>query len=134
MISLIEQEDKENKLCNKNKNRVLDGFLCFDLNKDIEILDKLIIRKSSRKNSFYDDLNRWPRNPNFKIFEVVAYFAARLIYSLNNYAIQHKMYYNLDNLDKTEVYGGMRIPYSDILAYERAKGKLIVLSSFISAS
>ena len=134
MISLIEQEDKENKLCNKNKNRVLDGFLCFDLNKDIEILDKLIIRKSSRKNSFYDDLNRWLRNPNFKSFEVVAYFAARLMYSLNNYAIQHKMYYNLDNLDKTEVYGGMRIPYSDILAYVRAIGKIIVLSSFISAS
>ena len=56
------------------------------------------------------------------------------MYSLNNYAIQNKMYYNLDNLDKTEVYGGMRIPYSDILAYVRAKGKIIVLSSFISAS
>ena len=28
----------------------------------------------------------------------------------------------------------MRIPYSDILAYVRAKGKIIVLSSFISAS
>ena len=53
------------------------------------------------------------------------------MYSLNNYAIQHKMYYNLD---KTEVYGGMRIPYSDILAYVRAIGKIIVLSSFISAS
>ena len=73
MSLLINQEDKENKLCNKNKNCLIDGFLCFDLNKDIEILDKLIIRESSKNNSFYDDLNWWPRNPNFKSFEVVAY-------------------------------------------------------------
>ena len=130
MILLINQEGKENKIC-KNRYCVVGGFLCFDLNKDIEILDKLIIRESSKKNSFYDDLNRWLRNPNFKSFEVVAYFAARLMYSLNNYAIQHKMYYNLD---KIEVYRGMRIPYSDILAYVRAEGKIIVLSSFFAAS
>ena len=95
MTFLIDQENKENKLCNKNKHCLISGFLCFDLNKDIEILDKLIIGESSKKNSFYDDLNRWLRNPNFKAFEVVACFAARLMYSLNNYAIRHKMYYNV---------------------------------------
>lgn len=123
MKSLIEQENKANKLI-KNQNILLDGFLTFNLEKDLN----LIIREYT-KNSIYADLNRWLRNPNFNSFEVVAYFAARLMYSLNNYANQEGKYYDLD---KTVLFGGMILPYSDILPYERAKGKIIVLSSFTS--
>ena len=123
MKSLIEEENKANKLI-KNQNILLYGFLTFNLEKDLN----LIIREYT-KNSIYADLNRWLRNPNFNSFEVVAYFAARLMYSLNNYANQEGKYYDLD---KTVLFGGMILPYSDILPYERDKGKIIVLSSFTS--
>jgi len=123
MKSLIEEENKANKLI-KNQNILLDGFLTFNLEKDLN----LIIREYT-KNSIYADLNRWLRNPNFNSFEVVAYFTARLMYSLNNYANQEGKYYDLD---KTVLFGGKILPYSDILSYERAKGKIIVLSSFTS--
>ena len=86
MKSLIEQEDKENKLI-RNKNGLLEGFLTFNLDKN------LIIREYT-KNTIYADLNKWLRNPNFNSFEVVAYFAARLMYSLNNYANQEGKYYD----------------------------------------
>ena len=43
MISLIDDEDKKKQLI-KDKNKVVSGFLTFDLNKDAEVLNKLIIR------------------------------------------------------------------------------------------
>ena len=126
MRLLIDQEDKDYKLICHDKNKILYGFLTFDISKDIEALDKLIIREYT-KNSIYADLNKWLRNPNFNSFEVVAYFAVRLMYSLNNYAKQKGKYYDLD---KTEVFRGMKLPYSEILVYERAKGKIIILPAF----
>ena len=122
MKSLIEEENKANKLIARSQNIIFEGFLTFNLDQN------LIIREYTN-NSIYADLNRWLRNPNFKSFDVVAYFAARLMYSLNNYANQEGKYYNLD---KTVLFGGMKLPYSDILPYERAKGKIIVSSTFTS--
>ena len=130
MRLLIEQEDKESKLICNSKNKILDGFLTFDINKDLEVLDILIINEYA-KNSIYADLNKWLSNPNFNSFEVVAYFAARLMYSLNNYAKQKGKYYDLD---KTEVFRGIKLPYSAILAYERAKGKILTLPFFTTTS
>ena len=130
MKSLIEKENEEGKLYNKNKNKLLEGFLTFDLKEDLKSLDKLII-KEYEKNTFYGDLNKWLMNANFNSFDVVAYFTARLMYSLNNYAKQEGKYCDLDGKD---VYRGIKLSYSSILPYERAKGQIITLSSFISTS
>ena len=48
------------------------------------------------------------------------------MYSLNTYGKQNKMYFNKD---KTQLRRGIKIPYSCLLPYERAIGKVILLSS-----
>ena len=57
MKLLIEKESKTNELKQKNQKILFDVFLSFDLNKDLQNLDKLIIREYS-KNTFYGDLNK----------------------------------------------------------------------------
>ena len=66
-------------------------------------------------------------NTNFNSFEVIAYFTERLMYSLNRYASQEKQY---NDENGAPIFGGISLPYSDILPYERAKGKIILLSEF----
>ena len=128
MISLIDDEDKKNQLI-KGKNKVVSGFLTFDLNKDAEVLNKLIIREYTN-NSFYGDLNKWLMNSKFNSYDTIAYFTARLMYSLNTYGETNQMYYN----EPKEVLRGIKIPYSSLLPYKRAEGKIILLSSFTSTS
>ena len=128
MKLLIDKENNEKKLYNKDENKILQGFLTFDVNKDLELLDKLIIKEYT-KNTFYCDLNKWLTNLHFNSYEIVAYFAARFMYSLNKYAKKEGKYYNLD---KNELFRGMKLPYSSILPYERAKGKIIALPYFTS--
>ena len=130
MKSLIEKEKKEDKLVNKKQNELLESFLTFDLTKDLKVLDKLIIKEYT-KNTFYGDLNKWLMNTNFNSYEVVAYFTARLMYSLNKFANKEGNYYSID---KKDLHRGMKIPYSSVLPYERVKGKIILLSAFTSTS
>jgi hypothetical protein len=132
MKSLIDQEVNEQKLNDKDKNKLFQSFSVFDLEKNLELSDKLIIREYD-KNTFYSDLNKWLTNinSNSNSFEVAAYFAARLMYSLNNYAKQEGKYYESD---QTNLYRGIKLPYSKVLLYERAKGKKIVYSTFTSVS
>ena len=68
---------------------------------------------------------------NFSLnsFQEVAYFTARLMFSLNNYGKKNKYF-----CQNTELYRGVRIPFSSLLAYKRAKGKIIILSAFTSSS
>ena len=126
---LIDEEDKNHLLKNNNKNKVMSGFLTFDINKDAEALNKLIIREYT-KNSFYGDLNKWLMNSKFNSYDTIAYFTARLMYSLNNYGETNKMYFK----ETKNVLRGIKIPYSSLLPYERAIGKVILLSSFTSTS
>ena len=129
MESLIHTEAKSKELKNKNENDLLSGFLTFDIKKDLEILDKLIIKEYT-KNTFYGDLNKWLMN-KMNDYEPIAYFTSRLMYSLNKYAKKnHK--YCVEN--KKELHRGVKMPYSDLLPYVRAKGKIILLSGFTSTS
>ena len=130
MKLLIEHENKEGKLIQKDCSKVLEGFLTFDLKNDLELLDKLIIKEYTKINSFSDDLNKWLTDENFNSFEVVAYFTARLMYSLNSYAKRESKYIIEDKL---VIFHVMSLPYSDILPYERVKGKIIVLPYFIDS-
>ena len=127
-----EGDNKELKIKNNDKNKLIESFFTFDIKTDIEALDKLIIKEYS-KNTFYGDLNKWLMNTNstMNTYETIAYFTSRLMYSLNNYGSSNKMYYDTN---KGEVTRGIKIPYSCLLPYERAKGKIILLSGFTSTS
>ena len=67
---------------------------------------------------------------NMEFYEPVAYFTARLIYGLNKYAKENNKY----SEENKEFYRGMKISYSSILSYIRAKGKIIILSTFAFTS
>ena len=108
----------------------MSGFLTFDLKKDLDTLDKLIIKEYT-KNTFYGDLNKWLMNSKMNYYEPIAYFTARLMYSLNKYANKNDKYL-VEN--KKELHRGVKLSYSDLLPYERAKGKIILLSAFTSTS
>jgi serine/threonine protein kinase len=128
--NIIQTESKSNELRNKNTNSLLTGFLTFDLTKDLELLDKLIIREYT-KNTFYGDLNKWLMNNKMNDYEPIAYFTARLMYSLNKYAQKNKKFC-IEN--QKELHRGVKMTYSNLLPYERAKGKIILLSAFTSTS
>ena len=128
--NLINEESANKELKKKNQNELLNSFLTFDINKDLETLDKLIIKEYT-KNTFYGDLNKWLMKSKMNFYEPIAYFTARLMYSLNSYASENNMFYNQN---KKTLYRGIKIPYSCLLPYERAKGKIILLTSFTSTS
>ena len=60
-------------------------------------------------------------NHKMNDYEPIAYFTARLMYSLNRYAKKYKKFY-CEN--RKELHRGVTMKYSDLLPYERAKGKL----------
>ena len=126
---LIKKEGEAKELKNKNQNDLLSGFLTFDLSKDLETLDKLIIKEYT-KNTFYGDLNKWLMNSKMNFYEPIAYFTSRLMYSLNKYATTNGKYL----IEKKELHRGVKLAYSNLLPYERAKGKIILLSAFTSTS
>ena len=72
MALLINFEGKQNLLKNSDKNDLISGFLTFDLSKDLEHLDNLIVNEYT-KNTFYGDLNRWLMNSKMNFYEPVAY-------------------------------------------------------------
>ena len=121
--------NKELKL--KDKDKLADSLASFDINNNIDLLelDKLIIKEYS-KNTFYKDLNNWLLNSQKEFYEPVAYFTARLMYSLNSFAKNEKEFFK----DNKILYRGVKMPYSSLLPYEKAKGGIIVLSSFTSTS
>ena len=126
MKSLIETD----KNLYKPKNTLNEGFMTFEIKKDLKLLDKLIIKEYT-KETFYGDLNKWLMNSKLNSYDVIAYFTARLMYSLNSFGKTGQSYYNND---KTELRRGIKLSYSSLLPYERAKGKVILLSAFTSTT
>ena len=129
MKHLIVQKDKEKDL-KMNPNVVLQGFMTFEIKKDLDLLNKLIIKEYT-KETFYGDLNRWLMNSKMNSYDTIAYFTSRLMFSLNTYGKDNGMYYDKD---KTIVRRGIKIPYSCLLPYVRAVNKVILLSAFTSTS
>ena len=126
---VIEKDEKEN-LLKKTKNKIMEGLLTFNIEKDLEALDELIIKEYTG-NTYYGDLNRWLMKSKMKYYEPVAYFTSRLMFSLNKYAIRKGKYFNKD---QKVLHRGAKLYYSCLLPYERAKGKIILLSAFTSTS
>ena len=129
MKNLIDEEEKTHTLKNMDKEDLLQGFKEFDLDKDLKELDKRIIQGYTG-NSYYGDINKWLMNFSISSFQEVAYFTARLMLSLNNYASKQNKYF----CENRELYRGASIPFTSLLAYQRAKGKIIILSAFTSSS
>jgi hypothetical protein len=76
----------------KDKKVILDGLKTFDISKDLETLDKLVIKEYT-KNTFHGDLNNWLRILDYNAYEAILYFTSRLIYSLNNYAQKSNLFF-----------------------------------------
>ena len=142
LMKLIDKEFEDDKL-SMRKDKLIHGFTYFNLNKiinnenneldntyDLELLDRLLISQYT-KNTFFKDLNKWLMNSNINYYETIAYFTSRLIYSLNSYAIKNDKFFINDGVT---LYRGIQIPYSSLLPYERAKGKIIILTAFTSSS
>jgi hypothetical protein len=127
---LIKKEGKDQELFVESEEKVYEGFLKFDIKQDLDNLDKLIIKEYT-KNTFYGDLNKWLMNSKMNHYTPVAYFTARLMFSLNTYAKNNHLYC-IEN--KKELHRGVKMSYSSLLPYERAKGKIILLSAFTSTS
>lgn len=126
-IKYLIKEDKSHLI--KNEEKLLNSFEAFTLNDDLYYINKKII-KDSTSNSFFEDLNRWLRNIKKYSKEEIAYFTSRFMYSLNMYGIENNKYYT----ENSTVYRGIRMNLSSLLLYERAKGKIITFSSFISTT
>ena len=141
-IKEIIEDDAKNKLLRAKKEEVYKGLLLFNLEDDLKALDELIIKEYT-KNTFYGDLNRWLMKGKMKYYEPVAYFTSRLMYSLNQYANEQNDPKDEENSikcckyckeNKKELYRGAKLYYSCLLPYERAVGKIILLSAFTSTS
>ena len=128
MKQFIEEKSKSKEL-KKNENILSEAFYSFDLEKDLQELDKLIIKEYT-KNTFHGDLNKWLMNTKMNFYEPIAYFTARLMFSLNNYASNYSMYC----CEKRSFHRGVQLTYCNLLPYERAKGKIILLSAFTSTT
>ena len=128
MEIIINEKEKKNEL-SFQKEKVLEGFFTVNIDKDLELLDKKIIKEYT-KNTFYGDLNKMLMNYQIK-YESIAYFTSRLMYSLNKYAAK---YYNYCCQNEKVIYRGVQLQFSNILPYIRAKGKIILFSAFTSTS
>ena len=126
---IIIKEALNHELKQKDEKKLLEGFKTFDINEDLEKLNEITIKAYSGKY-IHKDLNKWLLELKNN-YESIAYFTARLMYHLNSYALKNDMfYYN----DKKILYRGIQISYSNLLKYERARGKIIVLTSFTSTT
>jgi len=120
-------EKSENFKNNSNTNKICGGILSFDFLKDFENLNSLI------KNIYEKDTNFWNRSIYCMDipYESFAYFTARFMNYINNMAGKEEIEYIKEN---RKFYRGVKMPYVSILPYIGAKGKVIILSSFITAS
>jgi len=127
------QEEKDLIIGKKNLKK---SFKTFDIKKDLknlgEILNlhKTIIREYTNINSYYYSLNKWQKNFNIEAYEAIAYYTARLIYHLNCYALEYKLFYNKNKI----LFRGTKLTYIALLPYERLKGKIILFTAFTSTS
>ena len=121
--------NKEENDLKIKKDVLIESFKTFDLSKDLETLDKLIINEYT-KNTFYGDMNQWLRSLNTNVYEKIAYYTARLMYSLNNYGLKSNNFFKEQKI----LYRGAKTSYINILSFERLKGKIIILSAFTSSS
>ena len=120
----------ENGEINLNDNKIINGFLKFEIRNDLQDSDELIIKEYT-KGTFSNYLNECLTDIDQNLDDSVAYFASRLIFSLNSYAKKNNMYCTED---KKKLYIGIKMPYSRVLSYEKAKDQIITFPQFLSTT
>ena len=131
-------ENKKKNLEDKNKNKKevrpklkekyeFKDFLKFNLEKDLENLENLLLNLYENK-TFIGDLNIWLLKEKMKFYELFLYFISRIMYGLNSYANEYNQYYKEN---KKILFMGDKLYYSSLLPFERAVGKIILLTRFI---
>ena len=117
---------KEAELKLKEKHE-FKNFLKFNLEKDLENLENLLLNLYENK-TFIGDLNIWLLKEKMKFYELFLYFISRIMYCLNSYANEYNQYYKEN---KKILFMGDKLYYSSLLPFERAVGKIILLTRFI---
>ena len=125
-INSKEEKDLKIKI---TKSELIDSFKTFDIKADLKQLNELIIHEY-KKETFYAPLNNLLRHFDKDIYEVIAYYTARLMYALNCQAIESNSFFT-KNLT---VFRGESVKYINILPFERLKGKIVLFSAFTSTS
>ena len=129
---IIEYVSKDKNIILNNVNDLILSFMEFGKNNDfgdIQAFNKLLIKEYT-KDTFYTDLNKWLLSLNKNSYEYTSYFTGRFMFCLNSFAKSQKKYNNENN----KIYRGLKMPYSSLQLYERAKNQIIILSSFTSTS
>ena len=105
------------------------GILNFDL-EYLKNLIKTLIINNYKNNILYEDLNKCPLDLNKNLYLEFTYLTSRLMYYLNCYAIEKKIYYCRN---EKLLFVGDKLSYFTLTQYERAKGEIIMLSTFTKA-
>ena len=88
-INSKEEKDLKIKI---TKSELIDSFKTFDIKADLKQLNELIIHEYT-KETFYAPLNNLLRHFDKDIYEVIAYYTARLMYALNCQAIESNSFF-----------------------------------------
>ena len=102
-----------------NTNEAIIDDLTINLEKDIDKLNELLIKKYT-ENNIHEPVNKWLMSSD--CYESIEFFTAKLMFALNSYAKKKDKFYK----NQKKLYRGTQIPYSSLLPYERAKKKKFV--------
>lgn len=126
---------------NLNYRILVDAFQRFEPvnGKDIKRINETIIKEYTKQRSYFKDMNRWLNNFSENGYNIIIYFAARLMYSLNFNAtnnIEKTTFFTgvNENDGNNKIYRGLKMKCSSLLQYILNKKKIIIFSSFTSTS
>ena len=116
-----------------SKESLKKYFEEFDLKKNDDkstnILENII--KEYTKNTFHTSMNIWLLNFNKDVYDIIVYFAARLMFILNCFAQDNTLKFLMESI---LIFRGVRMSYSSLLPYIINIKKIIVLPAFTSTS
>ena len=129
----MEQLEKfiDSETNSRQKNILKEVFKKFNPeseDQDIKLINETII-KLFKHNNIYYDINSWLNNYNKDIYDIIAYFASRLMHSLNLNASEKNCQIMFFEENKI-VFRGVVMKYSSLLPYIINKKKNNSFSSF----
>ena len=127
MEQFIENKTKDDLRIEKED--FIESLKAFNISRDLDFLHKLVIKEYT-KDTYYSYLNNRLKNLDKNDYEIISYYTSRLMYALNYFALKYNCFYTKN----ITLYRGEKKTYSNLLPFERLKGKIILFSSFISTS
>ena len=97
--------------------------------KDISSNEEHLIKIYTKSvGSFYNDFNRWLLDLDPFAYQKIAWFIASIMYQLNRYGKAHGI------KESRTFYRGIEMNFTDLLFYQRCRGKLFCFPSFTSTT